>query len=53
MADSELSLSKLVQAANIKYYTSTTEPCNCDETINKCNNREYSPFGCISREWIV
>lgn len=53
MADSELSLSKLVQAASIKYYTSTTEQCNCDGTTNRCNNREYSPFGCISREWVV
>lgn len=53
MADSELSLSKLVQAASVKYYTSSTEPCNCEGVGNKCNNRDYSPFACISREWLV
>jgi len=52
MADSELSLSKLVEASSIRQYTTSTEPCNCD-TSSGCNNKEYSAFGCISREWVI
>jgi len=52
MADSELSLSKLVQTSSIKDFTTTSEPCLCDNTTG-CNNREYAPFGCISREWVI
>ena len=52
MADSELSLSKLVQAASIKQFTQTTEQCQCNAS-NGCSNREYAPFGCISREWVI
>jgi hypothetical protein len=52
MADSELSLSKLVQAASINYFTTTTPPCDCSQS-NGCVNKTYAPFGCISREWVI
>ena len=52
MADSELSLSKLVEASSIKQFTLTSEQCNCDSATG-CSNKEYTPFGCISREWVI
>ena len=52
MADSELALSKLVQASSIKEFTSTTDQCKCDGSSG-CSSKEYSAFGCISREWVI
>jgi hypothetical protein len=52
MANSEKSLLSLITKASEKEYVTSSPTCECPDTTN-CGNKTYTPFSCVSREWVV